>query len=95
MRRGNPVSQSFRTVCKAFVKDQPQVASKAVVEGFYREGGRKIFDAMPGAGSAMWRTISDFVVAHAEALKDFVAAQFHNPALIDIIDWIKNLRDWF
>jgi hypothetical protein len=98
---GNFVSELLRQAyapvakLKAFAKDQPRVASKAVIEGFYREGGKKIFDGMPGAASATWRTIADFVVANAESLKEFVAAQFHNPALIDIINWIKNLHDWF
>ena len=98
---GNFVSELLRLAyapiakLKAFAKDQAQVATKGIVDGFYREAGRKIFDAMPGTSGAMWRTISDFVVAHAESLKDFVTAQFHNPTLIDIIDWIMNLRDQF
>jgi hypothetical protein len=37
---------------RAFAKDQLRTAAKAVIEGFYREGGKKSFDDMPGAADA-------------------------------------------
>jgi hypothetical protein len=90
---GNFVSELLRRayapIAKlgAVAKKEAGFAQHEVRAGFYRAAGAGGLAGLPVA-YAYWPEISAFVVRNADALKAFVAAAFHNPKLVEIIDWI-------
>jgi hypothetical protein len=51
--------------------------------GIYGAGGTGLYVAYNN-----WPAIVSFVSKNADALKEFATAAWHNPALVEIIDWI-------
>ena len=70
------------------IKKEAMFAQKEFRAGLYRAPGTAAFAGLSVAAYAYWPEISAFVVRNADALKDFVTAAFHNPKLVEIIDWI-------
>ena len=54
----------------------------------YTAGG----PALTYAAYKNWPAIVSFVTRHADALKEFVITEWHNPTLVEIIDFI--VRAW-
>jgi hypothetical protein len=53
----------------------------------YTAGG----PALTYAAYKNWPAIVSFVARNADALKEFVTAEWHNPALVEIIDWFARI----
>ena len=91
---GNFVSellrQAYAPIAKlgAVAKKEAGFAGHEFRAGFYRAPGTAAFAGLSVAAYTNWPEISAFVVRNADALKDFVTAAFHNPKLVEIIDWI-------
>jgi hypothetical protein len=82
---GNVVVELLRNAYAA-LRTEPGFAWKEYRAGFYRQAGAAAFNLV--AGSAICAGIIAFVVRYADALKGFVTAAWHNPTLVEIIDFI-------
>jgi hypothetical protein len=98
---GNFVSELLRRayapIAKfgAVVKTEAMFAQKEFRSGLYRAPGTAAFAGLSVAAYAYWPEISAFVVRNADALKAFVTEAFHNPKLVEIIDWIVHAAGQF
>ncbi len=63
-------------------------AASDVKSGFYRSIGNTLGVGAIGVGIGGVWAIAKFIVDHADPLKAFVDAAFHNPALRHVIDAI-------
>jgi hypothetical protein len=86
---GNFVSELLRSAY-SLCRGEGAVAWKEFRAGIYRAAGTATFNAV--AASASLTGIIWFVVRYADALKGFVTASWHNPTLVEIIDFI--VRVW-
>lgn len=91
---GNFVSELLRrgyALAKKIVSGEINFAQKEIRAGVYRTAGASIALYAGAEAYAGWSALSKFIADNAEALKDFVMAQFHNPKLVEMIDWIVGL----
>jgi hypothetical protein len=86
---GNFVVETLRNAYAA-VRDELSFARKEYRAGIYRAAGTATFNAV--AVSASLAGIISFVVRYADTLKGFVTASWHNPTLVEMIDFI--VRVW-
>ena len=86
---GNFVSELLRSAY-SLCRDEGAVAWKEFRAGIYRAAGTATFNTV--AASASLTGIICFGVRYADALKGFVTASWHNPTLVEIIDFI--VRVW-
>jgi hypothetical protein len=86
---GNFVSELLRSAY-SLCRGEGAVAWKEFRAGIYRAAGTATFNAV--AASVSLAGIIWFVVRYADALKSFVTASWHNPTLVEIIDFI--VRVW-
>jgi hypothetical protein len=81
---GNIVSELLRSV----IRGEPAFAWNEYRAGIYRAGGTATAGAIGYAVYNNWPAIVSFVARNADALKEFVTAAWHNPALVEIIERI-------
>jgi hypothetical protein len=86
---GNFVAELLRNAY-ASVRKEAGFAWKESRGGFYRAAGANTLNVV--AGSVIVAGIISFVVRNADILKAFVTTSWHNPTLVEIIDFI--VRAW-
>lgn len=80
---GNFVVELLRSVMR-----ESAFAWKEYRAGIYRAGGTATAGGIGIAAYNNWPAIVSFVARNADALKEFVTSQWHNPTLVEIIDWV-------
>jgi hypothetical protein len=81
---GNFVSELLRSV----IRGESAFAWKEYRAGIYRAGGTFTAGGIGYAAYNNWPAVVSFVARNADALKEFVIAEWRNPALVEIIDRI-------
>ncbi len=83
---GNFVAELLRSV----IQGESAIAWKEYRAGIYRAAGTA---TAGGIGLAVynWPATISFVARNADVLKEFVIATWHNPTLIEIIDWVVRI----
>jgi 8-oxo-dGTP pyrophosphatase MutT (NUDIX family) len=81
---GNFVSELLRRV----IQGESAFAWKEYRAGIYRAAGTATAGGIGYAAYNNWPAIVSFVAKNADALKEFVTTAWHNPTLVEIIDWV-------
>jgi hypothetical protein len=87
---GNFVAELLRSVYVA-VRRESGFAWKEYRAGIYRAAGTATAAGIGYAAYNNWPAITSFIAENADPLKSFVTAAWHNPTLIEIIDWIVRM----
>jgi hypothetical protein len=88
---GNFVVELLRRAY-SLVRGEAAFAWKEGRAGVYRPAGPAAVVGAESIANAYGPAVLSFIAKYADVLKEFVAAAWHNPTLVEIIDWIVRGR---